>query len=79
MLPDPKDPSYLGALVYFNHAAEGLSISRAARVLNVTPSAVSHRITALENALGKRLFERRVREVRLTQDGAELAQATAAI
>lgn len=79
MLPDPKDPSYLGALVYFHHAAEGLSFSRAAQALNVTPSAVSHRITALETALGKRLFERRVREVRLTQDGAELARATAAI
>ena len=79
MLPDPKDPSYLGALVYFHHAAESLSFSRAAQALNVTPSAVSHRITALENALGKRLFERRVREVRLTQDGAELARATAVI
>jgi LysR family glycine cleavage system transcriptional activator len=79
MLPDPKDPSYLGALVYFHHAAESLSFSRAARTLNVTPSAVSHRITALETAIGKRLFERRVREVRLTQDGAELARATAAI
>lgn len=79
MLPDPKDPSYLGALVYFHHAAESLSFSGAARALNVTPSAVSHRITALETALGKRLFERRVREVRLTQDGAELARSTAAI
>lgn len=79
MLPDAKDPSYLGALVYFHHAAESLSFSRAAQVLNVTPSAVSHRITALENALGIRLFERRVREVRLTQDGAELARATEVI
>ena len=79
MLPDPKDPSYLGALVYFHHAAESLSFSRAAQALNVTPSAVSHRITALETAIGKRLFERRVREVRLTQDGAELARATATI
>lgn len=79
MLPDPKDPSYLGALVYFHHAAESLSFSRAAQALNVTPSAVSHRITALETALGKRLFERRVREVRLTQDGADLARATGVI
>ena len=79
MLPDPKDPSYLGALVYFHHAAESLSFSGAAQALNVTPSAVSHRITALENALGKRLFERRVREVRLTQDGAELARSTTAV
>ncbi|WP_122073853.1 LysR family transcriptional regulator [Pseudophaeobacter sp. EL27] len=79
MLPDPRDPSYLGALIYFHHAAEALSFSRAARALNVTPSAVSHRITALEMALGKRLFERRVREVHLTQDGNELAKATARV
>jgi LysR family glycine cleavage system transcriptional activator len=79
MLPDPKDPSYLGALVYFHHAAESLSFSKAAQALNVTPSAVSHRITALEEAIGMRLFERRVREVRLTQDGADLARATSVI
>ncbi|WP_406649616.1 LysR substrate-binding domain-containing protein [Aliisedimentitalea scapharcae] len=79
MLPDPKDPSYLGSLVYFHHAADSLSFSHAARALNVTPSAVSHRITALERALGKRLFERRIREVHLTQDGTELAQATTVI
>lgn len=79
MLPDPKNPSYLGALIYFHHAAETLSFSRAAQALNVTPSAVSHRITALEAALGKRLFERRVREVHLTQDGTELARATSRI
>jgi LysR family glycine cleavage system transcriptional activator len=79
MLPDPKDPSYLGALIYFHHAAEALSFSRAAEALNVTPSAVSHRITALEEALGKRLFERRVRQVHLTRDGRELARATARI
>jgi DNA-binding transcriptional ArsR family regulator len=79
MLPDPKDPSYLGSLVYFHHAAESLSFSKAAQALNVTPSAVSHRITALEEAIGKRLFERRVREVRLTQDGADLARATSVI
>ena len=79
MLPDPKDPSFLGALIYFHHAARTLSFSGAANALNVTPSAVSHRIAALESALGKRLFERRVREVRLTQDGIELAGSAARI
>ncbi|WP_166417983.1 LysR family transcriptional regulator [Cochlodiniinecator piscidefendens] len=76
---DPKDPSFLGALIYFHHAADALSFSNAAVALNVTPSAVSHRITALETAMGKRLFERRVREVCLTRDGIELAEATAQI
>lgn len=79
MLPDPKDPSYLGALIYFHHAAEALSFSLAADVLGVTPSAVSHRITALEAALGKQLFERRVRQIHLTQDGFQLANSTARI
>lgn len=79
MLPDPKDPSFLGALIYFHHSAQALSFSGAAQALNVTPSAVSHRIAALETALGKRLFERRVREVRLTQDGVELAASTGRI
>jgi len=79
MLASPKDPSYLGALIYFHHAAETLSFSRAAEALNVTPSAVSHRISALETALGKRLFERRVREIHLTQDGIELAHGIAPI
>lgn len=76
---DPKDPSYLGALMYFHHAAKCLSFSQAANALNVTPSAVSHRISALETALGKRLFERRVRAIQLTQDGIELAHGISAI
>ncbi|MGO4910508.1 LysR family transcriptional regulator [Pseudorhodobacter sp. W20_MBD10_FR17] len=42
-------------------------------------SAISHRINALETALGKRLFERRVREIQLTQDGIELARGVARI
>ncbi len=79
MHPDPRDPSFLGALIYFHQAAETLSFSGAAKALNVTPSAVSHRIAALEAALGKKLFERRVREVRLTQDGVVLASSTARI
>ena len=77
MLPDPKDPSYVGALIYFHHAAEALSFSKAAEALRVTPSAVSHRISALESTLCKRLFERGTRQVHLTQDGVELAAVTA--
>ncbi|MEM9498559.1 MAG: LysR family transcriptional regulator [Pseudomonadota bacterium] len=79
MLPDPKDPSYLGALIYFHHAAKALSFSKASDALNVTPSAVSHRISALEAALEKRLFERGVRSIQLTQDGIELARSMEAV
>ena len=66
----------MGALVYFDKAAEHLSFAAAAADLGVTPSAVSHRIAALEGALGQRLFERETRRVRLTPEGTQLADAT---
>ena len=37
--------------------------------MNMTPAAISGRITAMEQELGIRLFERDTREVRLTQEG----------
>lgn len=79
MLPNPKDPAYLGALIYFHHVAKAMSFTKAADALSVTPSAVSHRVSALEAALGRRLFEREVRKIHLTQDGLELAKSTEAI
>ena len=45
------------------------SFKRAAAELNLTPSAVSHRIAALETSLGEALFEPRGRSVALTQTG----------
>ncbi len=74
MIPNLRDPTYIGALVFFECAARHLSFSRAAAELCVTPSAVSHRIAALEKALGARLFERQTRRVSLTQEGLELAK-----
>ena len=53
MISDPKDPSFVGALIYFNAAAQRLSFADAAGDLGVTPSAVSHRVAALEAALAK--------------------------
>jgi LysR family glycine cleavage system transcriptional activator len=76
MLPSLKDPAFIGALLHFDRAAHHLSFAAAARELGVTPSAVSHRIADLESALGKRLFERETRRVRLTGDGVELARMT---
>ena len=73
MIPNLRDPTFLGALVFFECAARHLSFSRAAVELCVTPSAVSHRIAALEKTLGVRLFERLTRRVSLTQEGLELA------
>jgi len=74
MIPNLRDPTYLGALVFFECAARHLSFSKAAAELYVTPSAVSHRIATLETALGVRLFERLTRRVSLTQEGLVLAR-----
>lgn len=76
MIPNLRDPTYLGALVFFECAARHLSFSRAAAELCVTPSAVSHRIAALEATLGVRLFERLTRRVSLTQEGLELSRVS---
>ena len=50
-------------------AARHLSFALAAEELCLSPSAVSHRIARLEQALGLRLFERLTRQIRLTAEG----------
>ena len=49
----------ISALRALDAAAGHLSFTRAARELNVTPSAISHQIKTLEDLWGVRLFERR--------------------
>jgi LysR family glycine cleavage system transcriptional activator len=51
------------------------SVTRAARELHLTQSAVSHRLRGLEVQLGVALLERHGRGVRLTADGVRLARA----
>jgi LysR family glycine cleavage system transcriptional activator len=53
-------------------AARRLSFKEAAEELCVTPSAVSHQIKGLEQQLQGLLFERRTREIALTEFGATL-------
>ena len=53
-------------------AAEAGSFARAARSLDLTPSAVSHAIADLEKGLGLSLFHRTTRQLRLTEDGEEI-------
>lgn len=65
----------LAALRVFEAAAAHGSFQRAAAELSVTPTAVSHQVRALEDRLGRPLFERRVRKVVLTPDGERLAAA----
>jgi len=61
----------LPALRFFEAAGRHLSFKRAAAELNVTPSAVSHGILGLEEALGTALFVRATRGLSLTSAGAD--------
>jgi LysR family transcriptional regulator, glycine cleavage system transcriptional activator len=62
----------LTALRAFEAAARHLSLTRAARELNVTPGALSHQIRGLEEHLGLKLFDRGVRSIALTPAGKTL-------
>lgn len=57
----------LAALRAFEAAARHLSFKRAAEELLVTPTAVSHQIRLLEETMGLRLFDRRTRQVVMTE------------
>jgi LysR family glycine cleavage system transcriptional activator len=59
----------LGWLRSFEAAARHLSFTGAARELNMTQSAVSQQIKALEGHLGRALFHRRPRALELTTTG----------
>jgi LysR family glycine cleavage system transcriptional activator len=62
----------LNALRAFEAAARHLSLTKAARELHVTAGALSHQIRGLEELLGVKLFERRVRSIALTAAGKQL-------
>lgn len=59
----------LNAIRVFATVAENQSISRAADILRVTPSAVSHQVKNLESDLGAALFERKSNAIHLTGTG----------
>lgn len=73
----PRLPA-LAALRSFEAAARHLNFTRAAEELNVSQSAVSHQIRALERDLGCALFERRPRDLRLTRPGRTLQSVVGA-
>lgn len=56
-------------LRYFRVLAEELHFTRAAQMLNITQSTLSHQIIQLEEELGAPLFHRRSRAVHLTSSG----------
>lgn len=65
----PRRLPPLNSLRAFEAAARHLSFARAAEELYLTPSAISHQIKALEEQVGTKLFERRGRNVVLTDAG----------
>jgi LysR family glycine cleavage system transcriptional activator len=69
-MAEPFPP--LNAMRYFEAAARHRSLTRAAAELNVTHSAVSHQIKALEAWMGVPLFRRLNRSLQLTEAGQSL-------
>jgi LysR family glycine cleavage system transcriptional activator len=59
----------LNAVRAFEAAARHLSFTRAADELNVTPAAISHQVKGLEEWFGIKLFQRRNREILMTEPG----------
>ncbi len=65
----------LNALRAFEVTARHMSMKQAAAELNVTPSAISHRLRLLEKILGCRLLRRHGSQLTLTEYGQALAPA----
>lgn len=62
------------ALRAFEAAARHENFSRAAEELHLTHGAISHQVRALEEELGRQLFVRNGRQVKITNDGLKFAQ-----
>ena len=67
----------LSDFAYFMAVARNRSFRKAAREMGVTPSAVSHAMSALEERRGVRLLNRTTRSVTLTAAGEDLFQTIA--
>ncbi|HXH30786.1 MAG TPA: LysR family transcriptional regulator [Bacteriovoracaceae bacterium] len=59
----------LDQLQYFVETARRQHIGLAAKFLNISPSAISHSISALEEEFGQKLFEKQGRQIKLTHHG----------
>ncbi|NYE62587.1 LysR family glycine cleavage system transcriptional activator [Duganella sp. 1224] len=62
------------ALRAFEAAARHENFSRAAEELHLTHGAISHQVRGLEEELGRALFVRHGRQVKITHDGLKFAQ-----
>ncbi len=56
-------------LMYFIEAARQEHIGKAAKILAISPSAISHSISALEEELGRELFSKQGKNILLTSHG----------
>jgi LysR family transcriptional regulator, glycine cleavage system transcriptional activator len=74
----PSSNVPLNTLLAFEAAARHMSIKKAAQELNLTPSAISHRLRLLERRLGCRLLFRVGSHLELTEAGEALAPALTA-
>ncbi|WP_102272494.1 LysR family transcriptional regulator [Cytobacillus massiliigabonensis] len=61
-------------LITFNHAAENLNFTQTAKLLNFAQSSVTAQIKALEDEIGKPLFERLGKRLILTEAGKKFKQ-----
>jgi LysR family glycine cleavage system transcriptional activator len=73
----PRRPPNFSALRAFEAAARHENFSRAADELHLTHGAISHQVRALEQELGRPLFVRHGRQVKVTSDALQFAQALA--
>lgn len=73
-----RDLAIFAALPVLEAAVRQKSFTRAAREFGLTQSAFSRRIQALEKDLGIILFARRGRAIKITDEGARLAEAARA-
>lgn len=59
----------LHQLLYFLETAKHEHIGKAAKILAISPSAISHSISALEDELGRQLFQKHGKNILLTNHG----------
>lgn len=69
----------LRRLELMTRAAEAGSFSRAAQLLQLDPSSISHAVAELEKDLGFRLFHRTTRQLKLTDEGRDVLRRAQAI
>jgi DNA-binding transcriptional LysR family regulator len=67
--PVPFDARLLSGVSILSAVVEAGSFVRAAELLNMTASGVSHGIARLEARVGARLFHRTTRALHLTDEG----------